>query len=229
MDRGCCCVFALICAALSLACTTSTARSPADAGTGGMTGCQDVAGPIPGMPAATFDTDVDQFVIDIGASAGTDTNLGDPNSGTTPPPTLGYDGTDGSPTPGSLQIVTPFSGANQYVGAYHFFGCAAHQDWTGKVLHARIKLAAGAFTGDALVYVATSTTCTTYDYGNGAYTFLARGSCWQELTLDLGAPAGKTSGYDPTSVVDFGVQFLTGPDNSDAGPATFLLDSFSVE
>ena len=57
--------------------------------------------------------------------------------------------------------------------AFHFLGCGAIQGWAGKVLHARIKVVDGAFTGGAFLYVATSTTCATYDFGYAAPAMLA--------------------------------------------------------
>jgi hypothetical protein len=206
------------------------AQGQPDGGAAGATGCADIGGPIPGTPAATFDTDVEQFTFDVAPYAGTTlTSLSDPASGTTPPPTLSYDGTDGDPTPGSLEIFAPFSGANQYLGSFHFFGCAALRDWTGKILHARIKILNGTFAEAALLYVGTNTACTKFAGGYGAYTGLAPTSCWQELTLDLGTPTTQAAGYDPTSVFNFGVQFYTGSTGAGAGPVTFLVDSFSVE
>jgi hypothetical protein len=112
-------VAVLACPALLFGCTSSQAPTPSEAGVDVGTGCQDVAGPIGGTPVATFDTDIEQFVLDTAtvtntADSGiTFTSLADPTSGTTPPPTLSYDGTDGNPSPGSLQIVAPFSGADQ--------------------------------------------------------------------------------------------------------------------
>lgn len=104
----------------------SLSINPVEAGADGAGSCNDVGAPIAGTPAATFDSDVEQFTFDISSYAGaTVTSLSDPASGTTPPPTLSYDGTDGDPSPGSLEIVAPFSGANQYLGTFHFRGCGA--------------------------------------------------------------------------------------------------------
>jgi hypothetical protein len=222
----------LFCVFLLSGCVTTAigAQDHPDGGAAGATGCTDVGGAIPGTPAATFDTDVEQFAFDIAPYAGTTlTSLSDPASGTTPPPTLSYDGTDGDPNPGSLEIVAPFSGANQYLGTFHSFGCTALHDWTGKILHARIKILNGTFAEAALLYVGTNTACTTFAGAYGAYAALARTSCWQELTLDLENPATHAAGYDPTSVYDFGVQFYTGAYGAGAGPVTFLVDSFSIE
>ena len=210
------------------ACTTSAAPGRSDAGVDAPASCQDVGGAIPGTPVATFDQDVEGFVLDQ-EPGGAVANLAAPDGGATTPPTLGWDGIDGNPSPGSLQIVASFSGATQYLGAFHFFGCSAPQDWSDRTLHARIELAGGDFSPIALVYVATSTTCSTYDFAYGAFARLNRTSCWQELSLDLVGPASRTAGYDPTSVVDFGIQFYSGTGSVAAGTATLVVDSFSVE
>jgi hypothetical protein len=225
-------IAALASSALLFACNASKAPAPVEAGVDFATGCQDVDGPIPGMPVATFDTDVERFVLDTAtvtntADSGTPfTSLADPSSGTNPPPTLSHDAADGNPSPGSLEIFAPFSGANQFLLAYRFDGCGTIHDWTGKTLHARIKIASGDYTGDALVYVATSTTCTTFDFGYATYAPLAHTSCWQELSLDLANPYIRSAGYDPASVVTVGINFTT---YAPATPVTFLVDSFSVE
>jgi hypothetical protein len=83
--------------------------------------------------------------------------------------------------------------------------------------------------GDAFVYVGTSSTCATYDFGFGALFTLAPTSCWQELRVDLRAPASPTAGYNPASVADFGVQFQTGSAGGTPARVTFLIDSFSIE
>ncbi len=221
-------VLALALAGAVTACTTSAAPSHADGAVDVTVSCQGLDGAIPGTPVATFDQDVEGFVLDQAAGS-TIQNLGEPDAGATPPPSLSWDGTDGSPTPGSLQFVVPFSGANQYLGAYHFFGCSAPQNWNDKTQRARIKITGGDFAPVALVYVATSATCTTYDFAYGAFARLNRASCWQELTLDLMSPASRTGGFDPTSVVEFGVQLYSGTGSVDAGTATLVVDSFSIE
>ena len=225
-------VATLACPALLFGCTTSKAGAPVEAGVDVATGCQDVGGPIAGTPVATFDTDIEQFVFDVShyGNAGDAglalTNLADPSSGTTPSPSLSHDSADGDPSPGSLQIVAPFSGPDQILVAYRFFGCAAIHDWTAKTLHVRIKVAEGDYTGEAWLYAATSTSCSSYDFGYGTAMALAHTSCWQELTFDVANPYTRTAGYDPASITTFGVQFVT---YAAATPVTFLVDSFSVE
>jgi hypothetical protein len=221
-------VIAFAHALLLAACTTSAAPSSVDAGTDAAARCQDVAGPIVGTPVATFDTDTEGFILDPAASSYGITNLADPDAGITPPPALSYDGTDGDPTPGSIEIVAPFSAASQDLIVFRFLGCGAAQDWTGKVLRARIKIVSGGYAQPALLYVGGSTDCTTYDFAYGAFAQLAQTSCWQELTLDLANPVTKTAGYNPAAVTVFGVQFSTSS-SAGAAPSTFLLDSFSVE
>jgi hypothetical protein len=218
-------------AALLAGCVSSSRGNRTEAGTDVAMGCQDVTGPVPGTPVATFDTDIEQFVFDVSHYGITDagitiTNLADPTTGTTPPPSLSYDGSDGNPSPGSLQIAAPFSGANQLLVAFRS-DCSAIHDWTGTTLRARIKVMEGDYTGQAYLYVGTSPSCSTWAFGYAKPVSLAHTSCWQELSLDVSNPNFvSAAGYDPTAVTTFGVQFAT---YGVATPVTFLVDSFSVE
>jgi hypothetical protein len=217
-------------ALLSCGCTTSAARNGlTDAGMDSAPTCQDFTGPIPGMPIATFDTDTERFILSTASSDGTYTNLADPDAGVTPPASLSYVGTAGNPNPGSLELFAPFSGAHQALVAYDYYGCGVLHDWGGKVLRARIKMLEGTFTGAVLLYVGTSTTCATFDFGYAGFASLSPNSCWQELYLDLTTPVTQTAGYDPGSVVTFGIQFWSASTDAGASPATFLVDSFSIE
>ena len=215
--------------ALLSGCSTPPANGPADAGADNAPTCQDFTGPIPGMPVATFDTDTEQFILDPASANSPFTNLGDPDAGVTPPASLGYLGTEGNPNPGSLEIFAPFFGANQDLVAYRYYGCGVLHDWTGKVLRARIKMLEGTFTGAVLFYVGTSTTCASFDFAYAGFASLSPNSCWQELYLDLTTPVTKTAAYDPGSVITFGVQFWSESTGTAATPATFVIDSFSVE
>ena len=70
--------------------------------------------------------------------------------------TLSFDGAVGNPNPGSLKVVAPYSGANQYVDIQKSFGTGNPQDWTGKTLHVRIRASEGTFKGGAQVYAITT-------------------------------------------------------------------------
>jgi hypothetical protein len=201
-----------------------TAGSSGGAGTAG-SGTdvgQDGAAPLDGTPLATFDSDLDGFVIDTYHDVLPVTNLGDPASGL-PAPTLTFDPTTGSPSSGSMRVVAPYSGPNQYVDLQETLGAAGVQNWTGKKLHVRLRVdSSSIFAGTAQVYVDTTNS---YLFAGTAFN-VAKGSEWQEFVLDLNAPAAVVSGYDPSQVILFGIQLETA--STDTG-ATFHIDSFSLE
>lgn len=200
------------------------------AGDGGTTSSgtdvgQDGAAPLDGTPLATFDTDLNGFVIDTYHDTLPLTNLGDPASGL-PAPSLAFDATTGSPTGGSMRVVAPYSGPDQYVDLQKVLGAAGLQNWTGKKLHVRLRVDSGSiFVGTAQLYVDTTSA---YVFAGTSFG-VAAGSEWQELVLDLNAPAVMVSGYDPSEVILFGVQLETPADDTGATPVTFHIDSFSLE
>ena len=113
--------------------------------------------------------------------------------------TLSFDGAVGNPTPGSMKVVAPYSGANQYVDVQKSFGTGNPQDWTGKTLHVRIRASEGTFKGGAQVYAITTGS---FVFGGKFANFMPN-SNWQEFTVDVSAPtngagASPGSGYDPT-------------------------------
>jgi hypothetical protein len=195
-----------------------------NAGSGTIVG-QDGAAPLDGVPLATFDSDLNGFVIDTYHDVPPVSNLGDPTSGL-PAPSLAFDATAGSPTGGSMRVVAPYSGPNQYVDVQKTLGAAGTQNWTGKKLHVRLRVDSGSiFAGIAQVYVDTGSS---YIFAGTAFS-VAAGSEWQEFVLDLNAPAVMVNGYDPSAVILFGVQLETPSTDGGATAATFHIDSFSLE
>lgn len=61
---------------------------------------------------------------------------------------LSHDATAGAPAPGCLKLSVPFSGACCDF-AEVVVGVATIQDWSRAILHARVRLASGTFTGVA--------------------------------------------------------------------------------
>jgi hypothetical protein len=184
----------------------------------------DAAAPLSGMPLDTFDTDID---FGFEPSHGTvETNLADPaivDAGTAP--LLQFDPDEGSPSPGSMKIVVPFSGANQYVEVQSYV-FVVPQDWSGHALHARIKVDAGStFNGVAQLYVDTGVS---YVAAATAVS-LASGSNWQEIAMDLDQPMTVADRYSAKQVVLYGLQLDTGSAGAGAGPVTFHVDSFSLD
>ena len=182
--------------------------------------------PLVGTPLATFDTAADGtsgYTLDDFADM-MQTNLN--AAGSNAKPTVDFDDTDGSPTPGSLKIMAPYSGASQYVSLQKQLGSTALQDWTGGKLHVRIRVDPGStFGGGVQMYVKTTTN---YVFG-GTFTNLGKGSAWQEFILNVDMPITKNMGYDPTKVISYGIELNTGTGGLGATPVTFHVDSFSLE
>ncbi len=133
-----------------------------------------------GSGVALFDSDTEGFALDPYHDL-TATNLADANKPAVPPPMLSFDATQGSPSPGSLQVTAPFSGANQYVEIDKLTSASAPLDWRGMILHLRLKVSQGTFHGEVQVYVSTSSV---YAFG-GTYAQVGTGSEWQDFALDV--------------------------------------------
>jgi hypothetical protein len=195
-------------------------------------GTVDASLPIVGTPLATFDTTLNGFVLNPYHELPTSgqVNLGDPNSGLATmasDPTV--DSSVGSPTAGSVEIMAPFSGANQYVDFQNttMFGTARPQNWMGGTLHVRVKVDGGSFVGIAQPYVDTGMG---YVFG-GQSTNYPKGNDWQEFTVNVNKPTNPTTpnaGYDPTQVIAFGIQISSGSAGGSQAPVTFHIDSFSI-
>jgi hypothetical protein len=141
------------------------------------------------------------------------------------PPTLTVNLTDGSPAPGSLQVGVHFTAFDQYVDPnVNFF--QQRFDLTGKSLHARVRLVSGSFaggvqfhasSGDSFVYTGAFFGPEQFPVGE-----------WVPVTLDL--TSGTAAGFDPTQVIQIGVQLFSGFSSSggafvDTGPAVFEIDT----
>jgi hypothetical protein len=203
---------------------TGTAGSggPGTGGTGGSGSTGN--GPIVGMPLATFDTGLEGFVFGTYDEKANLNGASSPTKGT-----LSFDDAMGSPNPGSMKAVAPYSGANQYIDVQKQFGTGNPQNWSGQTIHVRIRASDGTFKGGAQVYAITTSG---FIFG-GKFTNFGQNSSWQEFTMDVDHPsngdgANASSGYDPTKVVVFGVQLNTGSSGAGAGPVTFNIDSFSL-
>jgi hypothetical protein len=209
------------------------ANTDGSSSAGGSSGnVSDAAAPITGTPLATFNTNLSGFILNMYKDSGSQLDLGDPASGVTPMMT--YDATDGSPSPGSIQVVAPFFGANQYVDIQNTsqFGLSNIQNWSGGTLHVRVRLVSGTFTGGVQLYVdsgVNSAGALAYSFG-GTFTNFGKGSEWQEFVMSVDSPMsfGAQSTYDPTKVSAYGLQLNTGSAGANAASATFEIDSFSI-
>jgi endoglucanase len=139
-----------------------------------------------------------------------------------------FDVADGDPSsgPGSMKVTTVFTALDQYVDTIVGFGQPGF-NWTGKTLHAMVRLASGDFPDGGVNFYALS--------GAGfAFTGVFTGSDqfppgeWVPLTLDLNA--GTQPGFDPSEVVQIGIQFYSGFSDgggtfTGSGPAVFEIDT----
>jgi hypothetical protein len=186
------------------------------------------AAALPPGVAYNFDIAAQGFSLNtyMPGAASMQTNLAAPGSGSTP--TLVWDAAEGSPAPGSLKASATFTGYRQLIDAVLNLSPAANL--MGKTLHAKVRLTSGTFENGAGVTLHAGTG-TAYTYGAGTYTTLTYNT-WTDLTLDLSAVALTVTGYDPTMVVQIGVQFYSG-DPTDAGPfvgpnaVVFHIDSIT--
>ena len=206
-----------------------TATGGTSGGSGGSGGPFAQNTPIAGTPLATFDADIKGFSF---SNYNEPPNLAVNNAGTDP--TLAWNGTDGSPSPGAMTVTAPFSAGNQYVDiqsksfqtdtANMCVGC---MDWSGAKLHVRIKVDAGStFTGQIEPYADTTSN---YTFVGTSVNVMA-GNDWHDYVVDLKNAMTRNSGYDLSKVILFGVHIGTG--NSPAStptPVTFEIDSFAIE
>ena len=129
--------------------------------------------------------------------------------------------TDGSPEPGALQVKVHFTAFDQYVDPSVDF-VNPRLNLAGKVLHARVRLVSGALSQGGFGFHAS--TGDSFAYGA---VFLGADALplgvWVPVDLDLGAVT--TPGYDPSQVVEIGVQFHSG---SGSGGAGFVDDGEAV-
>jgi hypothetical protein len=199
------------------------AAPPTTTGTGGSGGSGgSVTGPIKGSPYALFATGTEGFQLNVYHDTG-NTNLGDPASGASP--SLSFDSTAGSPDNGSIKVVAPYTGPNQYVDIQKSM-TNMPQDWRGKTLYVRIRVASGTYPGGAQVYAITVPN--QYVFG-GTFTNVAANNNWQEFRVNLDSPMTANAGYDPAQVIIVGVQLNTGSAGASATEVTFNIDSFSID
>jgi hypothetical protein len=199
-------------------------------GTGGSSGGGNVTGPITGTAVATFDTTVEGFALDnYEDSDKTYTNIDRPSwlALGHDRPMLTFTADDGSPSPGSINVVAPFTDKNQHVDLQSAT-FSTPQNWTGGTLHVRVKITSGSLpTGGAQLFVKTGTA---YEYG-GTYTNIQPGTGWKQYSLDLTNPMtlGTSGTFDASQIMSYGVQINTGSAAMNQTSVTFDVDSFSVD
>ncbi len=170
----------------------------------------------------TFDKSIQSYYMDAPNFPVADGGTG---------PAISFDSAVGDPAPGSLEVTVPFSGYRQFASPEVNIWPPA--DITGKILHAKVMLMSGTFpSGYAYLHVSAPDF---NHYAQGATvgaTAFTPGT-WVDLTLD---PSTITAaGFDPTAVIQVGVQIGTG-DQPDGGTfpttgtdLTFHIDSIVTQ
>jgi hypothetical protein len=172
----------------------------------------------------TFDSTVQGFTLQTYVDTGTYKNLGALAADAAIPanyPTVTVNTTEGSPSPGSLQIVATFTDYQQYV---EVLISQAMINLTGKTISAQVQ-ATTAFDGGAFIYADSGTS---YVFGNGVGAGLPAGT-WTPLLLDLSSVT--TASFDPTDIVQLGIHIYSDPPPAGdagtfpSGSYTFLIDT----
>jgi len=128
------------------------------------------------------------------------TNLGAPGAAT--PATLIFDGTTGSPTGGSLKATAHFTDYVQYIDVD--LNLTPAINLSGKTLHAKVRLASGAFAGRVTLHADTTNAAI---FAGGTPVTLTQGA-WTDLTLNLASVT--TAGWNASQVTQIGVLIETG-------------------
>jgi hypothetical protein len=173
----------------------------------------------------TFDSTVQGFSLQTYVDTGTYKNLGALAADAAIPanyPTVTVNTAEGSPSPGSLQIVATFTDYQQYV---EVLIPQAMLNLTGKTIYAQAQVTTP-FDGGAFVYADSGSS---FVYGSGLGVGLQAGT-WTPLTLELGSVT--TASYDPTDIVQLGIHIYSNAPPLDddggtfpSGSYTFLIDT----
>jgi hypothetical protein len=144
-------------------------------------------------------------------------------------PTLTWDGAVGDPTNGSLKITGEFTGYNQKLDVS--VNLSPLVDLTGKVIHAKVQLDSGTVPAGYVQVHASSGA--TFVFVNSAGSGLTAGS-FIDVALDLTAAHTANANFDPTQVVQVGVQIGTGsgPEGGafpTPAPLSFHIDSIVAQ
>jgi len=176
----------------------------------------------------TYDTDSQGWELSTFDGGPTPANLAVHPPAGVRPPALTFNPTDGNPLPGSLTASVTFTGVDQYVDP--IVNLPAPIDLTGAVLHARVRVLAGGFPSGGLQFHASSGTTFAFAsapfFGGDAFPVGA----WVPVDFDLSNPGFSGAGFDPSQIVQIGVQFFSGFADGggafiDAGPTVIEIDT----
>jgi hypothetical protein len=218
------------CAALNVACSSSSNNDNGDSGASGIggktgtgTGGSTTSGagggpPVVHMVQYTFDSTVQGWILsnypdsparNLAATYATDGGGADaqvfPDGGVVAMPTIGVDLLHGSPSPGSLQVTATFTDCNQYVDAIFNFPTALNL--TGHTIHASLAVISGGFSGGAQLHLSTGPFTA---YLKAPFAPLTTPGTYSAAALDLTTAVADTGTKDPTMVGQVGVQIFSG-------------------
>lgn len=205
---------------------SATGSGGRDGGTAGSAGQPDAGADTVGtgsdVAVSTLDfpflADADGFALDTFSTPGPYTNGNPQNLGgaldAAVAPTAAFDGSVGMPAPGSLAITAMFSDFNQTVNVRRLYAATATISLAGKILTAQVRLDPGStFTGSVhLVALSTPSppaAAPGYYFAQGNSSLLTDNN-WHTLTFDLSVPEFAAAGFDPTNIVQVGVQLASG-------------------
>jgi hypothetical protein len=210
-----------------------SAGSPGDSGTGGGAGAAaDAASGGGGFGTGGFGTGgfggaggtvLFAFPFSLQGFTSLPNTTGDPSVLSTQS-TVSFDGAVGSPSPGSVRLVIPFSADAQQAD---FYGVTGTLNLTGKTLYANVRLDSGFgldtfYPGGVILFA--FTTPSMY-LGQSYWQDLPPSwmGTWHEFTFDLSSPDLADAYYDPSQVMAVGIAFMTGSINS--VPASIHVDT----
>jgi len=211
-------------------------QAPSAGGAGGTAADDGTNGGEGGAPsepeselAYGFDEDVQGWIVQYSSSG--------PEGDPVPPVplndiTVEWSEDEGNPD-GALRAEIPYDSASQYVG----FGVSLSQDeaidLTGRIVYADVKIVSGVGDEDDLltnpagakIYAKSGAT---YVYANGSYNNVDTIGEWITISFDIEYPqfVDEANGvFDPSDVLELGIQFDTGSTSTSATPGVVLIDN----
>lgn len=195
--------------------------------------------------ADTFDTDkemwqlsdyVDANYKNLGAAAAPDSGVS-LDGGMVP--TLEWSGACGDPSPGCLKLTVTFSAFKEYVDPQVLIPTPVDFMTGGhNIVRARIRLASGTFPAGGIQFHLSSGLTAPNNYVYVSAPFVNASSlvvgAWTQITLDTSVVTNTENPprvFDPSQIVQIGIQFTTGDpyagDPPAFGQAVFEIDTIS--
>ncbi len=184
-------------------------------GSGGSGGDAGVAPPLPMDTAVwSFTSDADGWVAGVSSP----TSLGTAT-------TLSFDDTQGSPNPGSLQVVAPFSGSGQMLAVQAPIETV---DLRGVTVTAEVMLSSGLSSdaGNPSRIKLFAKSGSAYAFASGPDFPLDSTSEWITVTFDLDSPSyiDPSGEFDASDIREIGFEINSGSGSS-VSEATLYIDS----